>query len=153
MNNFKPYYKNIYIEHMRLFKKLSNNGLVAFYNIELEKPKSKKRYNAIRTALEEELEDRQIDFSVIKEIEDLETPPVILVGNKLYTINEVPLEIAEGLTMMYLKAAKTEFKGIQVIWRNEQEICYTQHGKEIMISARTVIQSFTKGLLKPKTIK
>ncbi len=151
MKRSQPDIKKTYTKHTILFEKFSNNGLVAFYNIELEKSAAAQISEGIWIALIGELRKREIDFSTISNSEELPKsfPAVILVGKKLYTIDQVPLEIAEGLVMMYLKARETDFEGLQLNTRNKKEISYTRNGMKGTVSANAVIRSFTEGLLKP----
>jgi hypothetical protein len=150
MANSDSEVKEAYLKHTKLFKNFSDPGLVAFYNLQVDKNEPRNIQQGILTALRVELHSRKIDYSTIL-TDDVMTfqSCVIMVGNKLYKITELPAEVTEGLVMMQLKSDDQDFRAIKILECDESQIHYSLHGIEHKIASNDVIRSFTVGLLNP----
>ena len=137
-------------KYKKIFGKFSDTGLTAYYNERVERDNASSARQGILQALQEQFLKREIDFNSIQNGDRLDTNQcVVLVGKKLYTITEMPEEIAEGLAMMYLKDGRSQcnYKNIKLTSVDEENINFLQDDYLGYVQANAAIRSFYKQLL------
>ena len=148
MKKFSLDFKTGYRMQSLMFKEFSNAGLVAFCNLQVENNMPEEFQQGMLFALVKEFEQRKIDFlAILDESPNFPKHCVVLLGNQLYKITELPRKNVEGLVKMLLKSQKAEYKAASLIYFDEEEIFYALHDKQISVSSNTVVSSFTESLL------
>jgi hypothetical protein len=139
-----------YASYMKIFQKFSDTGLTAFYNERVERDNSAPAWQGILVALKEQLLNRQIDINSIESGNPLVMKQcVVLVSKKMHTIKELPVEIAKGLAMMYLKNGrfKSNYMPIKLTSVDEENINFLENGNLGYVQANAAIRSFYNQLL------
>ena len=136
-------------KYEQIFDKFSDGGLSIYYNQQVEREHKGPAQKGILAALRDQFEKRKIEFSSLGNVEELEMKQcALLIDKKLHTIEELPLTAAEGLTQMYFKDRKENFRGIKATSVSSGNINFIHNGSPGYLQANAAIKCFTKFLLK-----
>ena len=137
-----------YHKYMNIFDKFSNTGLTVYHNQRVERKHQGPAWNSILKALQDQFIQRHIDISSLGCSENPEmTRCAILIKKRLHTISELPLDTAQGLTMMYYKDRNFDFRNIVVTAVDKEKIYFHRNGSPGYLQANTAIKNFDKHLL------
>ena len=138
-------------KYTKIFDRFSNTGISIYYNQRVGWEHKGPAWKSILHALREQFVQRGIDISSLANNNELEMKHcAILVKKKMHSIKELPLQAAEGLTMMHYKDRNMDFRRIKVTRVDEEKIYFETNGSPGYLQANAAIKNFAKHLLESK---